>query len=282
MYKLLLENEKGLSIDFMNEKDFVCVDIDGIGGNDATLNETENANYDGSIVNSGHINSRTIKLFIRITGNCGKAREDIYRVALLNKYCKLSLINDIRSVYIEGIIKNIDTPLFVKQQKMEISILCANPFFKDIEELVEEFSLYEKCLHFPYESDEYGHPFTIEHSTIQANIVNTGDSDTGCIFVFRANGYVKNPKLFNTDTNEYIKLNIEMQELDEIIINTNAGEKSVMLIRDNVEINIINKFDLTSTWLQMMAGNNKLSYICEEGQKRLDIYVRFTNKYLGV
>ena len=123
MYKVLLENEQGLSIDFMNEKDFTCVDIDSIGGNSATLNETENANFDGSIINSGHINSRTIKLYIRIMSNCGNARESIYRVALINKYCKLTLVNDIRSVYIEGKIKNIDTPLFVSQEKMEISIL---------------------------------------------------------------------------------------------------------------------------------------------------------------
>lgn len=282
MYKVIIKNKYGQEIDLMSQKDYKCVDIENIGGAEADLSETENANIDGSIINSERINSRTIKISVRIFSNCGISRAEIYQVALIKQYIKLSLVNDIRSVFIEGTVKSIDVPLFTDKQFLYINILCPEPYFKEMAEIENEFSLYEGMFHFPFAIKEEGIPFTIEHNVVLAEVVNSGEVSTGAVFVLRASGNVENPQLFNTTTNEYIKLNTTMILGDEIIINTNARNKSVQLKRNNIYTNIIGTFDLTSTWLQMSVGSNKMSYTCDTGSDKLEIYVRFTNKFLGV
>lgn len=282
MFSVILENKNGVQLDLINNPDFRVVDIDGVGGASASINETENANVDGSVVNSERVNSRDISLSVRIFTNCGKSRETIYQAALIKQWCKLSLVNDIRSVCIEGQVKSVETPLFTQKQLMEIKIVCPEPYFREMQEIENEFSLYEKMFHFPFSLEEKGEPFTVEHEVIQAKIVNSGECTTGAIFRFRASGEVVNPILYNSTTGEYIKLNFTMQDTDEIVVDTTERNRSVKLIRNHIETNIISAFDLTSKWLQMEVGENIFTYSCESGSNSLEIRVLFTNKYLGV
>ncbi|MCQ2609986.1 MAG: phage tail family protein, partial [Lachnospiraceae bacterium] len=174
MYKLILENRNG-AIDLMSYKDFKVIDVDGVGGADADINETENATIDGSIVNSSRIDSREIDISIRILNNCGESRKTIYKYATIKDNCKIILINDIRSVYIEGVVKSIETPLFTDREIMTIKVICPAPYFNAMASIITEFSNIVKKFAFPFAiTEDKPVPFSAYSSIIVAEVMNSG------------------------------------------------------------------------------------------------------------
>lgn len=282
MYNVILENEYGESIDLMNTDDMICINIDGATSATATLNETENANIDGSIINSERIDSRPISLTIRIFKNYGECRTKLYQHAVIKKKVKLSLVNDVRSVYIEGQVKSIDGDPFTEKQQMVIEILCPESFFNEIMALEEEFSNIIKKLHFEFATDFKGIPFGIISDIKQVEIVNVGEADSGLLFTLRALGEIQNPQIINMKTGEYIKLNHTMMPNEIIYISTIDKNKYVKSIYNNVENNIIGNLDLSSTWLNAMVGVNNYTYSADYGEDKLELSVEFQNKYLGI
>lgn len=282
MYNVIIENENGDQLDLMNTEDMICVSIDGCAGASATINETENATLDGSVINSERLNSRTITLSIRIFNNCGTCRELIYQHTVIKKYIKLTLINDIRSVYIEGQVKSVEADPFTQKESMTIEIVCPEPFFNEVVAVMEEFSYIIKMLHFELAIEKDGIPFGCITDTIQAEVVNTGECDTGIIFTLTASKAVKNPKISNMETGEYFGLNYEMREGEEITINTIDKNKSIISKYNNVTTNILNSRDKTSTWLVAKVGSTKFTYTADSGFNDLEVTFNYQNKYLGV
>ena len=282
MYNVILENENGEQLDLMHHKDMICVHIDGATSITATLNETENANIDGSTINSERINSRPINLTIRILNNYGECRLKLYQEAVIKKKVKLSLVNDVRSVYIKGQVKSIENDPFTQQQQMIISILCPEPYFDEMVALEEEFSNIIKLLHFPLAIESKGIPFGEITDIKQVEVINVGEADTGFEIVLRALGEVENPKIINMKTGEYLSLNHTMQPNEVINICTIDKNKSVISIFNNQKSNIIGKLDLSSTWLIAKVGVSNFTYTADSGENKLDVSIKFKNKYLGI
>lgn len=65
---------------------------------------------------------------------------------------------------------------------------------------------------------------------------------------------------------------------DEIIINTNRGNKSILFIRDGIIYDIINALNRPISWFYLRKGNNTFSYGCDEGVS--NIQLKITNKIL--
>lgn len=110
-------------------------------------------------------------------------------------------------------------------------------------------------------------------------IINDGDKETGIEIIITAQrGTMKNIKI-TLNNDEYIKLNnFEMEQYDELIINTNRRKKSVTLNGTN----IINKIDKYSTFFELKKGKNIFQYECDEGSENIDIETIFYRKFLGV
>ena len=282
MYNVIIENESGESIDLMREDNMICVDIEGASGSTATINETKNANIDGSTINSERIDSRPITLTVRIFGDYGNCRTKLYHYAVIKKNVKLTLINDVRSVYVEGKVKSIDGDPFTERQQMVITILCPDSFFSEIIAIEKEFSNIIDMFVFPFEIEEAGIPFGVITDIKQSEVVNVGETDSGLEFVIKANDEVINPKIINMLTGEYIKLNYTMIPNEIIKIGTINKKKYVISIIDNVKTNIINSFDLSSTWLKARVGNNNFTYVADEGEEHIEAFSRFQNKYSGI
>lgn len=117
----------------------------------------------------------------------------------------------------------------------------------------------------------------IEFSAIEENniiITNEGDVETGAIITIHALGVVSNPIIYNVDTSEYFGVNAEMEEGDDIIINTIQKEKEVIKISNGVTTNLIGSVKSGSTWLQVIPGQSEYT-MTAEGQPE-NIYATFT------
>lgn len=282
MFNLSVRNTKGEILDLTNDSRYSLYQIDGLNPTPATLNFSQLANYDGSIYNSGQLGNRNIVLYIKIHNDAESNRINLYKYFQLKKMIRIFYENNTRSVYIDGYVETFEIEYFSMNEIVQISIVCPNPYWKADEETQLDFSNTIDLFEFPFSIPVEGIEFSRIES-ITTTYIDSGEIETGITIEFIANSnQILNPKFINRTTQEYFVLNFDMNEGDVIRINTRRGEKSVILIRDAVETNIINNIQTGSKWVHLEPGINELSYECDEGQLNLTVHVITTKCYEGV
>lgn len=113
-------------------------------------------------------------------------------------------------------------------------------------------------------------------------MVNNGSIDVGMIITITASGIVDNPELINVNTKERLKINKILEPGEQVIINTNIGERSVIGIKDHTKYNYLRYLDYDSTWLQLVNGQSLFTYKTydnegneDETYKRMEIMVSY-------
>ena len=282
MYTLKVENNRGEMLSFDDWKKYDILKIDGLEPPKASLNFSEMANYDGSIFNSSRLENRNIVLYIKIHNPAEENRINLYKYFQMKKQVRIYYENNSRSVYIDGYVETFECGYFELNQTVQISIICNDPYWKEEQKTEIEFSRVIGLFEFPMDIPPEG----IEFSTVQTELstfIENSEIETGVTIEFRANtNNILNPKFINRTTQEYFSVRFDMRQGDIIRVNTRRGNKSVTLIRNGTETNIINDMIRGSTWLQLAPGINELSYECDEGAENLSVYLSTYRCYEGV
>ena len=282
MIEIKVKNDNGEVLNLSTSPNYTLYNITGINPPQANINTSVNATSDGDTINSIRTNKRNIVLYVAIHGNVEANRLNLYKYfptkKNINIYCKTTN----RDVYIEGTTELIDVKLFSEQQVAQISIICPQPYFNDVNELITSFSQIEALFTFPFSIDNNGIELSIIGNDIRKNIINAGEVDTGMSMELFAIGEVKNPVIYDVLNRTHIKLEFTMQANDIIYINTNSGQKSVTLLRDGVESNIISYLSYSSKWLTLNAGDNVFTYDAENGVSNIKLTFRTVALYGGV
>lgn len=282
MFTLKIENQNGEVLDFSNNNNYDILEIQGLNPPPSALNFTTMANFDGSAYNSGRVDNRNIVLTIKIHGPAEENRINLYKYLPLKQLIRLYYTNGLRDVYIDGYIETNEIGLFSMNETAQISIICPNPYWRDVTPLEITFSTVTSEFEFPFAIEEEGIEFSIISGT-GTQIVENGDIETGLIIEFTAvANQVLNPKFYNRTTRETMTIDYDMLAEDVIRINTNRGSKSVTLIRNGVKLNIINKFAAGSDWVTLAPGQNIISYDSDEGLDNLYVRVYAEKCYGGV
>lgn len=171
--------------------------------------------------------------------------------------------------------------------KFQISGTCPNPLFAETSESRTAFVTTLPAFHFPLvlseELEDKGVVFGKRMASLIVNVVNEGADSVGMRIVFKANGSVTNPSLININTQEEFVLNKTLTSGEEVIINTNIGEKGIKGKIGNEEYtNYFMYKDIDSPWLQLEVGDNIFRYDADDGIDNLDVFVYFYNKFLEV
>lgn len=284
MFTLEVENEYGIKLKLsQNESNFQILKIDGLSPPKANIYTNVVANMHGELYKHSKIQMRNIVIQIKLKGNIEKNRIGLYDFFSPSKWCRLHYKNKTRTVFIDGYVENVEDDLFSSSQVMQISILCPEPFFKEENEIIIDISKQYAAFEFPFEIDSSG----IEFSTIDTDrstiVVNYGDVESGMIIeLSTVQGTINNPVIYNYQTAEQLRINDSINEGEKIIINTNKGKKSLTKIVDGVERNIINKFDIKTTWLQLRRGANYFTYSADNQSENLKVEIKQNTLYLGV
>lgn len=282
MFNLSVRNAKGEMLDLTNDRRYNLYNIDGLNPTPATLNFSQLANYDGSIYNSSQLGNRNIVLYIKIHNDAESNRINLYKYFQLKKMIRIFYENNTRSVYIDGYVETFETEYFSMNEVVQISIICPNPYWKADEETQIDFSNVVDLFEFPFAIEEEGIEFS-RLNQISTEYIDAGEVEVGAIIEFHAlTNQILNPKIYNRTTQTFFGINFNMNEGDTIRINTIRGEKSVVLIRDGAEINIINNLIQGSTWIQLIPGNNEISYECDEGSANVVVTVTASKCFEGV
>ena len=182
---------------------------------------------------------------------------------------------------IEGYVEAIEGSLFNRPQSIQVSILCPQPYFVGLDEIYNDISSLIPAFEFPFSIAKEGIEFSYLRKNGLVDVVNEGDVATGIIVHITARGEVVNP-IINANGVGSFGLNFTLEDQDQVIINTNSGERSVTLIRDSVEINIIDKIQANPTWFVLQPGENIFSYEAEVGRDLMSIIFRHRTKFGGV
>lgn len=119
------------------------------------------------------------------------------------------------------------------------------------------------------------------------NIENNGDANAGCIIKISANGgSVKDPKVYNVNTGDYIGFeSVTLQDGDYITITTEIGEENAIKhISETAEnVSVVGNITQGSKFIQIQQGNTFYAYdVGEEYRNNIEVQVMFTEKYFNL
>lgn len=282
MFEVSVENRRGNKLNFVQNEKYSITSITGLGTPDATINTINTGYFDGERFNSSKLGMRNIVMTISILGDIETNRINLYKVFKSKEWIKFNYKNGLRDVYIEGYVESAPIDLFTQNQEIQISILCPDPYFKAAQEIVEDIGVIINKFYFPFAIEEAGITFSEYDDILEKIVVNNGDTTKGIIMELKVTGDVKNPKIFNRETAEFLGLNIDLVEGDLVTITTIKGSKSVYLLRNGATTNIFNTLMKDITWLQLEPGDNVFTYEAEEGAEFLNIIIRHIDNFEGV
>jgi len=283
MYTLTVTNQNNETLALTQNINYTVINIDGLNPPVANIGVTTNAQMDGARVNTATVGVRNIVITIVINPEIEKNRIGLYRYFASKRKVRIDYANGIREVYIEGIVEAVEISLFENSERAQVSILCPEPFFKAMKEIITNFRSVLPQFLFAFNIEESGIPFSAFEAVPIESIENNGDIASGCVIELRILMGVSNPKIYNVDDNTYFILdNIELDAGDLIIINTNKRNKGVTLTRQGVKTNIINKMRRGSTWFQLEVGNNTFSYEVDGLVEGLECVFIHNSEFEGV
>lgn len=286
MFTLIFENLKGIQLRLtQNEAKFQIESVTGISPPAASISSTPNIG-DGDEITNSRTGTRNIVANLYINGNVEENRLEIYKVLQNGKYIKIYISTRTKNVWIEGYVEHIDIDNFTNKTSCQISILCPDPWFKDVVETINSLNTVKALFRFPFAIVE-PIPFSTYDQIQVVNLINHGNVDSGMTIELKARGTVINPIIYNRESREFIGLGtstfpFEMISGDKIVITTHKNNKKVKLIRDAEEINVFNHLIKDSTFLQMQPGDNIFTYAVDDGNEYIDITFKHYSNYEGV
>ena len=125
-----------------------------------------------------------------------------------------------------------------------------------------------------------------------STIINyDGHGETGVLFTIEATGFILGLRLNNVTRKETLIFDDDklskivgntIQKNDQIIINTEKGSKSCILIRNGKTYNIFNAIVKGSQWIYIQNGENVITYSTISNIENAKITLVCQTKYLGV
>lgn len=286
MYEAKIENSGGEILSLTgSEKRWQLFDVGGLDPPKATVNLTNLASMDGSLLNSAKVNTRNLVINLKITGDIEANRLELYRFFRPKHSCTFYFKNKRRNVKIEGVVESVECPQFTNKEIMQVSILCPMPYFQDIEEIIADMSDSSAGFIFPF-SININEPIPFSEYVIgkQTSVINTSETDVGVLFEVFFFANASKVVIINVGTGEMMQAIYSFLPGDTLKISTETGNKKVTLVRGGVARNLFLALSDDSVFLQLEPGNNTFSYLVDDGtsDQNVTITLRYRELYAGV
>lgn len=284
MFNLIVETQNGERLDFSQVRDkYDILSIDGLTSPDTNIN-TSNLYYaDGCVINSMKAEKRNIVINLNIKSPIETNRLELYKFFVCKAKITLYWTNDSRDVYIKGIVEKFETNLFDKVQQPQISIICPQPYFISTTEDVIGFTDSESLFEFPFSISWPPGKVISEGKGRISQLVDVGEATTGIIIKISAvGGAVTNPTVMNRTTGDTFTINYTMSDSQQIVVNSNVGEKSIYLYTGSSKKNFLSKRKYGTQWITCVPGYNDFYYTADSGSDYMQVEFIMAKKYQGV
>ena len=260
-------SQRGDMLSLSANNDFVLTHIDGQTSASSSVSSNVIGGVDGDTVGNMQADFRplTFDLHIRSGVDVEEAKRRILRVIKLKQNGTIVWEQNGRTVAITGKVERIEMPRWANGIVMQVEMHCEQPFWEDIDVVVEQISEAVDLHYFTDDSTDMLY-FTEEgivlgeyDTTRSKNFYNEGDVSVGLEIEILAFSTVTNPIIYAADGNffgvGYAGRLVVMQSGDKIVITTHRGKKSVTLNG----VSIFDKIKPKSSWLQLATGDNRFA-----------------------
>lgn len=274
MKDLVFKNKNNQQLSLIHNTDkFILKSAEELHGVDLSFAENESPYVDGSRVDNVRTMPRGILLTFALCGDIDESRE--YFKSFIKSKQVASLIetkDDGNEITITGIAKIPPYTHMERSTTIQLELYCGQPYWEDVEYLIETISDVVDLLYFPTtgipfgkineSSEVIGRPFGEISLSKEDTIFNDGDTIVGMTIEIVALSSVTNPKI-SCSTGEqngwFMKVNVAMKTNDVIEINTTKGQKSITYNGNNTVngVPILSLLEFNGKdWLQLETGEN--------------------------
>jgi hypothetical protein len=161
-------------------------------------------------------------------------------------------------------------------QKVQLLFTANNPFWYSEEEIFESFQGVDPILEMPFEMSPTA-PIVFGDVIPSKIAINQGQAEAPVII--EISGATVNPRILNETTGEFISFkDLTMNAGQTLVIDTTFGRKKVEL--DGV--NVFNKLDFSSTFFNLVIGENAIDFSDETGNNEAEIHFRYKNLFITI
>lgn len=293
---------------------FHIVDLEGFYGIECNVTSSENTTTDGSTRQGSVVKKRNLVLTVEMDSDYKKNREFLYRIFPAKRTGTLEYYEDgdtkTIEYEVEKILPGADTGVV---RDYTISLICHDPYFKDLSDVEVVMASWVSDFYFPACFQEEGRVFGHREAELVKEIENDSGADNiGITVIFRADGNVKNPAIYHSESGLFTKIGYEGNDFElssgqYIVINTRTNHKNIYLLDGVTPAEIeehkdrygvidwegvvklygetINQFldeSKNGDFIQLQDGKNTLTYSAESGLSYLSVSVYYRIHYLGV
>lgn len=288
--EIICMNEEGVTVSFSydDEAPFFLEAVDGVMQINNKVTTSENTTVDGSTYQGSTTIQRNIVITAHISNRHVYNRNTLYKCFKPKSPGQLTYKEEDEVRIIDYIVESVDVDEKGVVRNATISLICPEPFFKDVEDTVVTMAGWQDLFQFPHEFLEEKEPFGERVAEVIKEIENDSAADhIGIEILIEAMGAVTNPAVYHTEQGEYIKIGTDNHPLsigrgEKIRITTGTNEKAVYLIQGSTETEINEYLDEGSDFIQLVHGKNTFAYAADEGRDYMNVTIIYRLRYLGV
>lgn len=281
-------NEDGFFLDFTERGfgPFLLTDAEGLYESNNTVYVSENSMIDGATYQGSVAKQRNIELTLTDIGDYVANRNALNR--LFKEKSKGTLIfweADASPRKIDYYVEKFNSSGEDPFREHEISLICPDPFFYDIDASTEEMASWVSAFIFPFASPSTGFTFGYkDNSRIQTIQNDIAEDNIGITIIMSCLGAVTNPSITHIETNSSLHIGHENKPFnmvagDIVTIATATGNKHVTLTRNGETSEINHYLTEDSVFIQLMRGSNSFGFGADSGVNNLTITLEYTYKY---
>lgn len=290
MKRIICRNDNNIEVEFNYESgaDFFLLSLEGVYGVSSTVNTTNNTMTDGATYQGSTIGQRNIVITAFMDSGYRDKRDLLYRCFAPKETGSLTYIEGSETRTIDYKVESIDIEEMGVIRNITISLICPDPFFRDMEDISVVMAGWKKAFTWPHAFTAEKEPFGERIQEVIKNIENESAADNiGMEIIIKADGEVVNPAIYHVEEDEYIKVGtsdnpLNLRAGDAVRITTKTNQKNVCLIRDGTETKINGYLDEESEFIQLVHGRNTLKYDADSGIQYMNVTILYRFCYLGV
>lgn len=226
---------------------YIVEEIEGLGPVKATLVSSSFATMDGVQYQSSRRDARNIliKIVLRpdyVTQTVRGLRQALYSYFMTKMEVSLRFYDsDGTIVNIMGRVESCDPPLFTREPRIDVSVICFDPDFLELTPITES-------------------GFTVSDTTEFA-IDYEGTVETGFLFELLLDRSLTDFTIYHTPpdgSHRQLDFTASMISGDKLSISTIQGNKYVNLLRSGVSTSVLYGMPAQSNWIELQPGLNNL------------------------
>ncbi len=274
--KIVYSISDGSSFEFSYDNGILLKEFEGFTGTDVDVETSQSVTQVGGSLLSQTVNPLSIKISGVIMKESQSIKSQILSTCRILDKATLT-VNDQYSInaYITT------APYFQNKDRwaeFQIFLLAPYPFWESTVTASTSLSGLVNGFSFPWNISET-YNFSTQLTSFFTNVFNAGQVDNFFTIEIVANGPCENPIFSNTNTGEFLKLNIEIVESEIITISiTNDNISATSSINGDIE----GLLDIDNTLYFLRVGDNIIKYDADSGRDNLNIFIKQKYKYSGV